>query len=285
MSIDNEEFQAFMALSPEEQEAYLAQAQGQGDDESGEEEEVAEEPAQAQAVAQPQAQTAEQGAPAQVNDRTVSLSALHEERARRQALEKELADLRSQAQNPQQAEADAADAPSLMFEDERAIQQIVQKVQQETIGNFMPMLEKLKLYEQQQQEQAAIQALAARVQDPNAANLLAEFDAEVPEYRQSGMPADVRYWIARGIDSADPAKKAQIEAQVTASAQEMATQAKAKDLASRAQAPSSPTLAGLPPAAQNAPPPDPGSLSTSKLLSMPDGALDAMMRGDFSAIR
>jgi hypothetical protein len=283
----------YMSLPDDEAEAYLAEAKGGPDGEEGGEDDDSSE--NEDAAAQPEAQDptagAEQGQEEGQDGRVTMVrhEALHEARMReREAkvraaeLEQELNALRAQQAAPSATPnqpAMPAETPGLLFEDPEAIAGFVGPLVQKAL-NESPEMQELRQLREEKAENQALQAIANQYQDPEAAALMAEFDAAVPAYKQAGLPLEARYMMARGVRAASPQAKAQAAADAQAAGRQMTVEQKAREMAAKAQNPhATPTLAGIPPAAANGPDADMSRISAKDMLAMPQDKLDSLRRG------
>ncbi len=287
----------YMSLPDDEAEAYLAEAKGGAAGEEGQEggaeddDSSEEEDAAAQPEAQGPPAGAEQGQEEGQDGRVTMVrhEALHEARMReREAkvraaeLEQELNALRAQQAappaTPTKPEA-PAEIPGLIIEDPAAIAGLVGPLVQKAL-NESPEMQELRQLREEKAEKQALDQIATRYEDPEAAALMMEFDAAVPAYKQAGLPLEARYMMARGVRAASPQAKAQAAADAQAAGRQMTVEQKAREMASRAQNPqATPTLAGIPPAAANGPDADMSRISAKDMLSMPQDKLDSLRRG------
>lgn len=287
----------YMSLPDDEAEAYLAEAKGGAAGEEGQEGAEDDDSSENDdAAAQPEAQDptagAEQGQQEEGQDGRVTMvrhEALHEARMReREAkvraaeLEQELNALRAQQAaspaTPTQPEA-SAETPGLLFEDPAAIAGLVGPLVQKAL-NESPEMQELRQLREEKAEKQALDQIATRYEDQDAAALMEEFDAAVPAYKQAGLPLEARYMMARGVRAASPQAKAQAQADAQAAGRQMTVEQKAREMASRAQNPqATPTLAGIPPAAANGPDADMSRISAKDMLNMPQDKLDSLRRG------
>lgn len=285
----------YLQMSDADAEKYLAEAKGAGDDdgeqEEGGEEDAEELPAESDADAQPEGQEPEgaidqgQGeeAAAQGRQTTVPHGAMHEERMKRREAEAEVARLK--AENAQLAQAAppaapaappaaAADASGLMFEDPAAVDARVNQA----LANH-PAIQELQQLRAEKAERTALEGIATKYGDPEAADMVAQFDMAVPQFKTAGLPLEARYFMAKGVHAISPEAQAAAEATAQAAGRKMAVDQKAAQLGGKAATPSTPNLAGIPPAAANGPAPDHAKMSAKDMLSAPQGQLDTMRRG------
>lgn len=311
MTTTREQTDAFMKMTPAEEEAHMAALFGgeqPADAESPAEQagEAAEEPAapeappEAEAPAAPSEQQAADPEVVQGTDtRLVPHQALHQERQLRQeainarlaaearAARAEAALAQAAAQQQQQPATTAPAESGLAIEDPAVINALAAAQAHAILAPHLDAIQQLTAQNAQLKEQNVINDLATRHNDPQVAAKLAQFDAEVPHYKAQGLPIQARYYMAQGILGSDPAlqqqQQAQAQAAIASQARELAVQKEQAKLASTpTPKPNTPSLHGVPPAVPNGGTIDPGSMTMAQFNALSPEAEEKLLRGNFS---
>lgn len=290
--MDPNEFDQFMQMDPAQMDAYLAQMQG-----AESEAEAPEQPPAPEAEAQPSApgaQGTQEEVPVEGQDnRKVPYGALHEERMKRQeearmraeaeqkaqSMAQRLAEIEARLnQGSQQQEVEDAGptAPELTIEDPDAIAYYAQQA----VAPYLQTIQQLQSMLAESQQQQMLNQLAQQYNDPDLPQILAEFDAQVPEIAQQGVPPAARYFMAVGIQSRNPAQQAQQQQAIAEQARTMAVQQQAQRLSQGTRQQQPPSLAGVPPAAANLPQGDLSQLSMKQFMALDAATEERLLRGD-----
>lgn len=289
--MDPNEFEQFMQMEPEQMDAYLAQAQGAEVEDEGAEQMPAPEAAAQPEV--PMAQGMQDDVPVEGQDnRKVPYGALHEERMKRQEeararaeaerraqeLAQRLASYENQsAQAAPEAQMEAQPtAPELTIEDPDAIAYYAQQA----VAPYLQTIQQLQSMLAESQQQAMLQSLAQQYNDPDLPRILQEFDAQVPEIAQQGVPPAARYFMAVGINAKNPANQAQQQQAIADQARSMAVQQQAQRLSQGTRQAQPPSLAGIPPAAANLPTGDLSQLSMKQFMALDPATEERLLRGE-----
>lgn len=290
--MDPNEFEQFMQMDPEQMDQYLAQAQGAGA-EGGVDEQMPATEAAAQPSAPP-AQGMQEDVPVEGQDnRKVPYGALHEERMKRQEEARARAEAERRAQEMAQrlaeleargnqgaegfdTEDEGPTAPELTIEDPDAIAYYAQQA----VAPYLQTIQQLQSMLAESQQQQMMQQLAQQYNDPNLPDILAAFDAQVPEMAQQGVPPAARYFMAVGIQSRNPAVQAQQQQAVSDQARAMAVQQQAQKLSQGTRQQQPPSLAGVPPAAANLPQGDLSQMSMKQFMALDPATEEKLLRGE-----